>query len=33
MEDPASAERMGTTGYEEWKDLTWQNTVAKLLTL
>jgi glycosyltransferase involved in cell wall biosynthesis len=31
FEDPAIAERMGTNGHEQWKDITWPETVQKLL--
>ena len=28
--DPVIAEKLGTTGYEKWKDVTWNQTVQKL---
>ena len=33
MEDAGLAEKMGTAGFEDWKDLTWPNTISKLLAL
>jgi glycosyltransferase involved in cell wall biosynthesis len=32
IEDSQVAEKMGNAGYEEWKELTWSNTVSKLLS-
>jgi glycosyltransferase involved in cell wall biosynthesis len=31
FEDKDSAEKLGTTGYEEWKHITWPDTIARLL--
>ncbi len=31
LEDPVLAERMGATGYERYKNITWPETVRRLL--